>query len=232
MKTPYALLTLLLTVTFVISPALTDPFTGYRADQLPVPQLSPPVQPAPYTFAIWGLIYGWLIVSAVFGLWKRADDPAWNAMRKPLLISLALGTPWLWIANNSAIWATLVIFAMAVSAITAALRSPEQDRFLAHAPVAIYAGWLTAASFVSLGSMAAGYGLFVGQTGWALICIGGATATAVLVLARLRPRPEYALTLAWALTGIIVANGTTNLAISGAAALAIGLVAYRGLRPA
>jgi len=228
MKHASAALTLLLTLTFVLSPLVTDPFSGFRADQLPNPQIDPPVQPAGYAFAIWGLIYSWLTVSALFGLWKRADDPGWNRMRAPLLVSLAIGTPWLWIANQSAIWATITIFAMAIAAIAAARRSPAHDRWLAHAPVAIYAGWLTAASFVSLGSTAAGYGLMTGPMGWAYLGIAGATLSAIAVLFGLRWRLEYSLTLAWALTGIIVANGSQALAISLTAAVAIALVAGVG----
>jgi len=220
-----ALLTLLATLAFVISPFLTDPFSGFRADQLPVPQIDPPVQPAGYAFSIWGLIYVWLAVSAVFGLWKRAEDADWDAMRLPLFISLAVGAPWLWVANWSAIAATVLIFAMAVPAIIATIRSPARDRWLAHAPVAIYAGWLTAAAFVSLGSTAAGYEVLTGGFGWALLAIAGATGAALLVLSRLRRVEEYAATLAWALVAIVVTNGLAAPLVSGAAIVAILLVA-------
>ncbi|HKL68430.1 hypothetical protein [Salibaculum sp.] len=228
MKQPLALLTALFTLAFVLSPLVTDPFSGFRADQLPVPQVDPPVQPAGYAFAIWGLIYGWLVVSAGFGLWARANDPAWDRMRAPLLLSLAVGTPWLWIANQSPVWATVTIFIMAGAAILAALRSPGRDRWLAHAPVTVYAGWLTAASFVSLGSTAAGHGVLTGALGWAWLGLAGATLTGLAVIVALRRRLEYALTLAWALIGIIVANGGDPLSVSLGAALAIALVAGVG----
>lgn len=216
-----ALLTLIFTVTFVVSPLLTDPFSGFRADQLPIPQIDPPIQPAGYAFAIWGLIYGWLVVSAVFGIWKRSTDPAWDVMRTPLIISLALGTPWLWIANQSAIWATVGIFAMAVPAIIATLRAPKHDRWLARKPVAIYAGWLTAASFVSLGSTMAGYGIAFGATGWAYVGIGLALVVTLSVQIKAPFARAYGLTVVWALVGIIVANG-----INGITALSVvGIVA-------
>ena len=150
-------------------------------------------------------------------------------MRAPLLASLALGTPWLWIANTSAAWATGLIFAMAGTALLAARRSPPNDRWLAHAPVAVYAGWLTAAAFVSLGSTAAGYGVLTGALGWAWLGLAGATLTALATLQALHRRLEYALTLAWALTGIIVANGSDPLSVSLGAALAIALLAGVGV---
>jgi len=221
-----AILTLIFTVTFVVSPILTSPFSGFEADQLPIPQIDPPIQPAGYAFSIWGLIYGWLVVSALFGIWKRGTDPAWDVMRAPLIISLALGTPWLWVANQSAMWATVLIFAMAISAIIAMMRTPTSDRWLARKPVSIYAGWLTAASFVSLGSTMAGYGVLFDSTGWAYAGIGLALIVALSVQIKKLWAPAYGLTLIWALVGIIVANGmngVTALSIFGIIAMLVVL---------
>lgn len=224
MQTLRAVLTAIATATFVASPVFTAPFSGFRADQLPVPQIDPPVQPAGWAFSIWGLIYGWLVVSAVFGLWKRAGDGDWNRARGPLILCLGAGTFWLALANASAIGATVLIFAMAALAIAAAIFAPARDRWLFQAPVAILAGWLTAASFVSLGSTAAGYGLLTGSLGWAVAGILGALALGLAVQRRLPRAPEYGLTLVWALSGIIAANLGRNPAVAGLAGLGILLV--------
>jgi hypothetical protein len=220
-----AWLTLVFTITFVASPAFSSPFSGFTRDQLPIPQIDPPVQPAGYAFAIWGLIYGWLLVSAIFGVFARRNDLAWDRVRTPLLVSLALGTPWLAVANRSAIWATVLIFAMAASAIVALMRAPNTDSGWLRAPVSVYAGWLTAASFVSLGSTTAGYGLLTNGIGWALIGIALALLVAVLVQ-RAAPRaPLYGGTVIWALVGIIVANGRDPLGVTllaGAGVLVLG----------
>ena len=179
---------------------------GFTADQLPYPQIDPPVQPAGYAFAIWGLIYSWLVVSAVFGVWKRRSGAAWDHVRAPLMISLAVGTPWLAIANASAVWATITIFIMSAAAIVALIRAPKVDSWWLQAPVGIYAGWLTAASFVSLGSTAAGYGIALGSLGWAYLAIILALGVTLAVIARKPTAPEYGITVIWALIGIIVAN--------------------------
>ncbi len=213
MKYTAALLTLVFTLSFVISPALTSPFSGFTADQLPIPQIDPPVQPVGYAFAIWGLIYGWLVVSAVFGIWQRATTPQWNSARWPLIASLAVGTPWLAVASASAIWATILIFVMAVTAIIALMRAPNADQWWFGVPVGIYAGWLTAASFVSLGSTAAGYGILTDQLGWAYIGIIGALGVASIVMLRYASA-AYGLTVVWALVAIIVANGTAQISVS------------------
>jgi hypothetical protein len=220
-----AWLTLVFTVTFVTSPAFTAPFSGFRADQLPIPQLEPPVQPAGYAFAIWGLIYGWLFVSACYGVYARRTDAAWHRVRGPLLLSLAAGTPWLAVANRSAIWATVLIFVMAAFAIVALVSTPTSDRWWLRMPVAIYAGWLTAASFVSLGSTAAGYGVLLGGLGWAFLGIAMALVVAVLVQRRVPRAPGYGGTVIWALVGIMVANGAGQLGVTllaGLGALVVG----------
>lgn len=233
MQKIYAPLTLIVTLSFVLSPLFTSPFSGFRADQLPFPQIDPPVQPAGYAFAIWGVIYGWLVVSAVYGIWKRTEDGAWDRARPALILSLAVGTPWLAVANASAIWATVMIFAMMITAIVALLNAPE-DRWTFRVPVGLYAGWLTAASFVSLGSTAAGYGIGPAQLGWAYIGIVGALIVTTAVL-RAVACPAYGLAVVWALVGIIVANGTAQLGVSllaGAGAVALlGLSAATSGRP-
>lgn len=230
MKNIYAWLTLILTTTFVVSPVFTSPFSGFTEAQLPIPQIDPPIQPAGYAFAIWGLIYGWLVVSAVFGIWKRGDSPSWDHARKPLIASLAIGTPWLWIANQSPVWATITIFMMAAGAIWALLNSPKFDRWWFQAPVGIYAGWLTAASFVSLGSTAAGYGIILSSLGWAYLGITLALGVTLAVLARRPSAPEYGFTVVWALIGIIVANTTVNLSVSVLAAIGIVIVTGAALK--
>ena len=220
MKHILAFVTLALAVAFALAPAITSPFSGFEADQLPNPQIDPPIQPAGYAFAIWGLIYAWLVISALYGVWKRRDDAGWDAARKPLIVSLAIGVPWLAIANASAIWATITIVLMATFAVLALLRSPASDRWLLRAPIALYAGWLTAASWVSIGTTAAGYGLVFDAQVWALIGIAAALAIAAAVTVD-SEEPVYAGTVIWALVGIVVANGIANPIITGAAVVGI-----------
>ena len=229
---PLPLLVLLFTVTFLLSGYLVS-FDGFDGAQVPFPQEDPPIQPAGWAFSVWLLIYGWLLVSAAYGLWKRAADPDWDRVRGPLLLSLVLGTPWVPVASVSAIWATVLIFAMLVAAIWALLRAPRRDRWLLQAPVALYAGWLTAASFVSLGSTMAGWGIGPGPLGWAFIGIPLALLTAVTVLRRKPQAPEYAITVVWALFGIAMKNGAavpgvTALAVAGI--VAVAAVAWAGRR--
>ncbi|MFQ6552783.1 hypothetical protein AAD018_010635 [Aestuariibius insulae] len=220
-----------MTLTFAISPFFSDPFSGFAADQFPIPQVDPPIQPVGWAFSIWGLIYGWLIVSAGYGLWKRADASDWDRARLPLILSLAAGTPWLAVALANAEAATVLIWIMLGTALWALLAAPLRDRWWFAAPVGLYAGWLTAASFVSLASFGAGYGLLTDQTGWAYIGIAGALIVGALVLLRRPGTVTYPAAIAWALIGIIAANGLENTGISATAAIGIVILAaltFRG----
>ena len=86
-----ALLLLLTTLAFGVAPFVTPPFTGYDPSLFPVQIERPSIQPAGYAFAIWSVIYLWLIAHAVFGLWKRPDSAAWDVVRLPLALAVGVG---------------------------------------------------------------------------------------------------------------------------------------------
>lgn len=213
-----AWLVLLLAVAFAAAPLLTPGFGGYDPSQFPVPIENPPAQPAGYAFSIWGLIYLWLVVGGAFGLWRRRDDTAWDATRLPLIVSLAVGVSWLSVAQASPIWATVLIWVMLAGAIWALLRTPDRDVWLLRAPVGLYAGWLTAASAVSLGLLAPGWGVPpFGPVGWAFVALAVALVVAVLTLVR-RPSLMYGVAVSWGLAAVTVRNGLDPLGIVAALA--------------
>lgn len=210
---------------FGAAPYLTDPFTGYDPGQFPIRIERPSIQPAGYAFAIWGVIYLWLAAHALFGLIRRRTDPAWDAVRTPLTVSLMLGALWLAIANAAPLAATIGIWIMQATALTAFLRAdPARDRWLLVAPLAIYAGWLTAAALVSTGVIVAGYG-FASDTTSALVMLTLALGIAIAAQS-VQPRmPVYGLTVIWALGGIIAANWTANPTVAYAAAAGVIVMA-------
>ena len=217
-----AVLTLFASVAFAISPVWVPDFGGFDPTQFPYPQLNAPVQPAGYAFAIWGVIYAWLIVGMMYGLWKRAKDVQWNTMRPALLISLAIGAAWLPVATFSPIWATILIWLMLVPALVALFRSPVGDRGWASGPIGLYAGWLSAASFAAVGLLLAGYG-WTSQTTAAWICVGAASILGFGIQWRLARAPTYGIAIIWAFVAIAVRN---EFAINSVASLAmIGSIA-------
>lgn len=228
MKRMKAILTLTAALAFALSPLTTEGFNGFRPDQFPIPQVDPPVQPAGYAFAIWGLIYVWLIAGAGFGLIKRDMVPGWDAARWPLIASLIIGAAWIPVAQISPLWATVLIWAMLATALWALMTAGTEDRLWLRTPIALYAGWLTAASCVALGLMLAGHGVVDAQVA-ALAMIVLALIIALVVMALRPDTPEYAATVAWALVGISVSNlsppniAVLSLCAAGLALLALGV---------
>ena len=222
MKT--AFLILLATLAFAVAPYLSAPFTGYDPAAFPVRIERPAVQPAGYAFAIWGLIYLGLIAHAAFGLFARADHPDWQRPRLPLLAALVLGSGWIALALFDPFIATAVILLMALAAIMAFLRADTgRDFWLLSAPLALFAGWLTAAGAVSVGVLVAGYGI-LSNTAAALTMMAAALVVAFVVQRRNARQPLYSAAVVWALIGIAVANRIDNTtvmlaALAGTAAL-------------
>lgn len=220
-----ALILLIATLAFGVAPFITPPFTGYDPTLFPVQIERPSIQPAGYAFSIWSVIYLWLISHAVYGLWKHAENPAWDAVRLPLALAVGVGAVWLWIAGVSAIWGTLTIWIMAAGAILAFLRAdPDVDRWMLSGPTAILAGWLSAASAVSTGVFIAGYG-WLTDTEAAAAMLALVLGIAVTVQMRRPQMPVYGLTVIWALVGVIVANANANLTVAVLAASGIAVMA-------
>lgn len=217
---------------FVISPAVTADFNGFPPEIFPIPQVNPPVQPAGYAFSIWGLIYIWLCAHVGYGLWSRRDAGVWVKPRIGLLLALGPGAFWLALANSAPIAATVLIFWMLFWSLYAFITSSaEKDRWFLQAPIGVLAGWLSAASFVSLGLVLAGFGV-VSQVPAALLALAGLLLLGLFVQSREPTAIEYGATLIWALIGVLVANLGRDWGVQAAtvvAILAVTLVAGRGV---
>ncbi|MDQ2093303.1 hypothetical protein [Rhodalgimonas zhirmunskyi] len=219
-------------IAFAASPFFSDGFNGFTAGQFPVPQDNPPVQPAGWAFAIWGVIYLWLIIGTGFGAIARPYARDWDLARPSLLVTLGIGVFWIPVANLSVPWATVMIWAMLIFAVLAMLLSPREDRWLMAEPVGLYAGWLTAASCVSIGLMLAGYGI-VSEQAAALIGLGIALVIALAVQYRRPGVLAYPVAVIWALAGVVAKNLTpVNLPVLGLAVLGMILLALAAWRPA
>jgi len=224
-----AVLVLVATIAFVLSPFLAQPFTGFEPGQMPIPVDQPPIQPAGYAFSIWGVIYLWLLASAGFGLIRRDTAPDWDAGRWALFASLAIGASWIAVALTAPVMATALIWLMLVGAVWALIRTPARDRAWNALPLGLYAGWLTAASCVALGTVAMGYG-WGGQMMLSWIMLLVALALALALTLRLRV-PTYPIAVAWALVGVVAANGLSAFGIAaGLGALVLLAFALRHAR--
>lgn len=212
---------LLATAAFIAAPAVTPPFMGYDPGLFPVSITRPSIQPAGYAFSIWGVIYLWLLVSAAFGL-TRGSDSVWVKPFVPHLGALLLGTIWLAIASSWPLTATATIIAMAGFTLWSFLSAdPVQNRWLQHAPLGLFAGWLTAASCVSFGVIIAGYG-WLSDTAAAMAMLVAILMIALTIQLRRPTMPTYSVAVVWAAIGVALVNWTANppvayVALAGAA---------------
>lgn len=227
-----AVLLLIVTLVFAFAPAIVPPVAGYNPALFPVQIARPAIQPAGYAFAIWGVIYVWLIIHAVFGVWLKRDVPQWDAPRLWLTAAAFLGALWLVVSPDFPRTATAVIWAMLLAALAAFLRTPTQpDRWMLSAPVAMLAGWVSAAAAVALGVVLARDGLLSDTTA-AVAMLGIVLAIAVTVQMRKPAMPVYGLTVIWALAAVVWANLRDNLTVaaiaaSGAVIMAVTLWSLR-----
>ncbi|MDO5648900.1 hypothetical protein [Paracoccus sp. (in: a-proteobacteria)] len=227
MTRPLALIVLILTVLFALSPLASDGFNGFTPAQFPVVQDFWPVQPAGWAFSIWGLIYAWLIVGGLFGLRRDGD---WAAMRAPLAVSLFIGVFWIAVANRAPVAATVMIVGMWAGAVLAFWRAGPSDPWVQVRPVAIYAGWLTAATGVAMGVVLGGYGVLSPHLA-ALICLSVVLVAALMIQRARVAEWGYPFAVGWALLGVIAANAPRgNWDIVALSGLGIALLAAQCVR--
>ena len=211
--------TLALGLAFALAPSFAPEFRGYAPSAFPVEIARHAVQPAGYAFAIWGVIFLWLLASASFGLLRRAGQAAWARPRLALNGAMVLGSVWLFLAAAQPLAATAVILAMAACAIAAFLRTDMQvDRWILGAPIAIFAGWVSAASVVSVGIILGGYGVLSSPAA-ALVMVAVLLVGALIIQARQPMMPLYGAAIVWAMMGVAGAN---NAALPGVGAGAVG----------
>ena len=218
-----AVLVLIAAIAFAISPFLSPEFGGFDPERYPIPQRNSAVQPAGWAFSIWGLIYLWLVLHAAIGVLKYRADADWDRGRIALLISLAVGAIWLPVALLSPIWATILIWVMLISVLISLYQSAgAAPSWIARWPVALYAGWLSAASFVSIGLLLGGYGVLE-EIAAAIVALVLATGFAAYNAYRLASWP-YGAAVTWGFVGIAIANIGSSQIVAGASMIAAILI--------
>ena len=197
---------------------------------------------AGFAFAIWGIIYGWLLVHAVRqALPATAETPLLKALGWPSVAAL-LAIGW-WIVAAAFDWEigtivlifgallVLLIPLLAHAAAIRALPRGDPDRWMTVWPLALLAGWLSVAAPVNLLTVVTGNGdlpTVLAPTAWALLAVAVVAAVALAVTARLRT-PAFALPVAWGLIGVFSAEQPRNAvlaftALAAAIAVLIGAV--------
>lgn len=197
---------------------------------------------AGYAFAIWGLIYLWLVVYAVRqALPGTGESLLIHRLGWPSVGAL-LGIGW-WVVAAAFDWeiATIVLIfgslgvilipLLANAGAIRALPRGDRDRWMTVWPLAMLAGWLTVASPVNLITVATGNGWLpevLSPTAWAILAVAMVAVVALVVTQRLRTL-AYGLPISWGLLGAFVAEQTRNpllayVALAAAVAVLLGVI--------
>lgn len=192
---------------------------------------------APYAFAIWGLIYSGLLAMGVFEVLPagRRSGIA-RTLLWPSIGALAGITAWVMAAAADLRWLTVALIAASCAlVVTPLVRAREQlsgagrgERWLVIWPLALLAGWLTAASVLNALNVLTSEGLI--QPGTNLIWAWGGILVATVfsaVITLVSRQWIYAAPVSWGLIGIFVAErsdgdlATAWPALGGAIILAL-----------
>ncbi|MEY4556131.1 MAG: hypothetical protein RL093_1250 [Pseudomonadota bacterium] len=197
---------------------------------------------AGYAFAIWGVIYLWLLVYAIRqALPQTGESPLIHRLGWPSVVAL-LGIGW-WVVAAAFDWeaatvvlifaslATLLIPLLANAGAIRALPRGDRDRWMTVWPLSLLAGWLTVAAPLNLITVVTGNDALpamLSPTVWAMLAIAAVAAIALGVTQRLRTL-AYGLPIAWGLLGAFVAEQGRNpllayVALAAAVAVLVGAI--------
>lgn len=185
---------------------------------------------AGFAFAIWGVIYLWLLVYAVRqALPQTGESQLVQRLGWPSVVALLAIGWWVVAAAFDQEMATIVLIFGALAALLVpllahagairALPRADRDRWLTIWPLTLLAGWLTIAAPLNLITVATGNDALPAElspTGWAIVAIVIVTAVALGVTQRLRTL-AYGLPIAWGLLGAFVAEQARNPVVAYAA---------------
>jgi hypothetical protein len=177
-----------------------------------------PAVPIGSAFSVWSVIFAGSLAFSIFGLLpENRKNTLWQHVAWMVATLYALNTLWeLYVPLRNLDWGAVTIIAVATAiAILIVLRiaawsSPltTGERWCIAVLLQIFAGWLSAATFVSFPSTLvwAGVTLIDPRSDLvAILAVGCATALACVVIIAARSLP-YAATISWAILGIIIGN--------------------------
>lgn len=202
---------------------------------------------AGFAFAIWGVIYTWLLAYSVYqALPSTTEGDLTRALGWPSFFTLAgIG---LWVLASAADWewgTVAIIVASKLCLVIALYRygtrwlsEPRRRQALVVWPLGLLAGWLSIAALVNILTVATSQGLITPETAnlWALVAVGVALVQAIAVTWRTRIW-TYPVPIAWGLIGAFFAQRTDGndllafSALGAAVAIIVGATLILSRRP-
>ncbi|MBC7425958.1 MAG: hypothetical protein H7321_05430 [Bacteroidia bacterium] len=165
--------------------------------------------PAPYAFAIWGIIYLSFIIYCITQLLPRSQKhEEYELLSGPLLLANIGGSLWIFVYTNYWIgMSVVVIFAMLILGMILFIRSYKAAYTLGYKvtiPFALFFGWISVAVIASVSSwlVSIGWnGAGISETVWTVIMITVATIAALITGISYKD-PIFPAVVAWATIAI------------------------------
>jgi hypothetical protein len=189
---------------------------------------------AGYAFAIWGPIFLFNIVFAIWQCSNRRHDSAMLRVRIASLIAFALTSVWMvvfsqqqfWLAL-AAIWASLACLVYAAYWLSRQRPAPDALSFCAWLPLSLHAGWVSLAAFLNTAQVIVAFRLLPldDMLPWSIGLLVLAALLLLIANARMGGNVIYALAAAWALAAIYLKQSIGALAGAPTVALAVVAVA-------
>lgn len=187
---------------------------------------------AGYAFSIWGLIYAWLAVQAVFHLVAARRYAPLTQVLAPAIVAIAGCGAWLIASGANARWLTVCIIVISAATAWWALHRARGKApglwapVLAVWPIALLGGWLLIAAVINILTVATAEGLIGAAMAQpvALTAIVAATLLAVAVVVG-GVCALYGAPVAWGLVAVFVAERADQPLVAYIAAAASAVVA-------
>ena len=213
----------------------------------PAPGGDPPIVPMGYAFSIWGPIFAGSLAYAVYqALPPQGARTLLRRMGWATALAFACTTAWPLVAQDPELeWATVALLATIAAALGLAVREivreraergapfSRGDRWLVVAPVSVFLGWATVATFANVGTALRQAGVTApgaAEAGLTLVMLAAVTGLAAWATVASRGNAWFAATVVWGLVAITVANASgwrreQNLVVAGAAVVCTVVVA-------
>lgn len=192
--------------------------------------------PAPFTFAVWGVIYLALAGFCIYQAMPRSTGQL-AGLRPLFVLSCLLNIGWLasWhallISLSEVLMIALLLTLIALYRRADAWRGSATAgmRWLVHLPLSLYLGWITVATVANTAITLLDLGFDGGSAAVALTVVVIAVAAGLGLLGVARRRDGiYALVIAWGLVGVAAARseeGATTLVVVALACVLVLAVA-------
>ena len=189
--------------------------------------------PAGFTFSIWGMIYLFLVLYAIYQvLPQNQERKVFDRINRHFLVNCIANSLWIFAWHYELITLSLMLMIVILGSLIGIYRhikNPEfrsfKDRLLVRVPFSLYLGWITVATLANISVEQTFIGMdnwLMTKTVWVFVELALAGAIGMVMIVRYRD-PVFGGVVAWAAYGI-TEKQTGTPEVMGASAVVMILV--------